>query len=94
MTDEEIIEDILDEFDFYKVQKTMEALEWTWGNPAEYPSIGEMRKVARGLMRDLIKITEGGMSTGGFVARKRTINDGGDPLYELAFVVTSWDNYG
>lgn len=92
MTDEEIIEDILDEFDFYKVQKTMEALEWTWRR--EYPSIGEMRKVARGLMRDLIKIKDGSTSTGGLVARKRTIDDGGDPIYELSFVVTSWDNYG
>lgn len=90
MNDEEIIEDILDEFDFYKVQKAMKLLEWTWAGQG-YPTIGEMRKTARGLLKDLIPLEEGGAGTGGFLARKRTFE--GEPFYELSFVLTSWDNY-
>ena len=91
MTDEEIIEDILDEFDFYKVEKAMAALNWTWAGQG-YPTIGEMRKTARGLMRDLIKMKDGAVSTGGFLARKQTFEE--EPFYELSFVLTSWDNHG
>ena len=91
MTDEEIIEDILDEFDFGKVQKAMELLEWTWGHPPEYPSIGELRKAARNLLKWLIPHESGGTGTGGFHAEKRTFE--GSPYYSLSFVLTSWDNY-
>ena len=90
-TDEEIIEDILDKFDFGKVQKAMELLEWTWAGQG-YPKIGEMRETARGLLKNLKSLDEGGVGTGGFLARKRTIE--GEPFYELSFVLTSWDNYG
>jgi len=86
-----IIEDILDEFDFNEVQKAMALLEWTWGNPSEYPSIGELRKTARGLLKWLIPHETAANGTGGFYAEKRTID--GKPYYKLSFVLTSWDNY-
>ena len=91
MTEEEIIEDILDEFDFQKVHKAMELLEWKWGMPPAYPSIGELRKTARSLLKCLIPHEAGSTATGGFHADKRTID--GDPFYKLSFVLTSWDNY-
>jgi hypothetical protein len=91
MTDEEIIEDILDEFDFGRVQKAMELMEWTWGSPPEYPTLGELRKTARSLLKWLLPREGGGTATGGFYAEKRTIE--GEPYYRLSFVLTSWDNH-
>ena len=88
--EEEIIDDILDEFDFGKVQKAMELLEWTWAGQG-YPTVGEMRKTARGLLKSLIPLESGGVGTGGFVARKTNIE--GEPFYELSFVLTSWASY-
>jgi hypothetical protein len=94
--EDEIIEDILDEFDFDKVHKVMEFLEWTWykdgvQSPPEVPTKGELRKKARYLMNTCIEHEECSTGTGGFHVRKSTYD--GVPYYELQFVVTSWNNY-
>ena len=96
MKDEnEIIEDILDEFDFAKVQEVMIALDWTWFesgvSPAEVPTLGKLRKKARMLLKDCIKHDEYSTATGGLWASKRTFD--GQSYYRLQFVVSSWDNY-
>jgi hypothetical protein len=92
MTEEQIIEDILDEFDFGKVKQTMEALQWVW-HDAEHgiPTIGQMRKRARFLMKECMGHQEFVTSTGGFYAFKRTYDE--QPFYRLLFVVSEWDNY-
>jgi hypothetical protein len=94
--EDEIIADILDEFDFDKVHKVMEFLDWTWfkddmQSPAEVPTKGDLRKQARRLMNNCIKHEECSTGTGGFYVRKSTYD--GVPYYELQFVVTSWNNY-
>jgi hypothetical protein len=70
LTNQEAIEDLLDKFDFNKVQKAMEVLNWKWSS-AEYgiPSIYELRKTARRLLKDAYEngVTE--VSTGGFSAK-------------------------
>ena len=91
INDEEIIEDILDEFDFGEVQKAMELLEWTWESSPRYPSLGELRKKARSLLKWLATRESGEIATGGFYAEKRTLE--GKPYYRLSFVLTSWDNH-
>jgi hypothetical protein len=92
MTEEQIIEDILDEFDFGKVKQTMEALQWVW-HDAEHgvPTIGQMRKRARFLMKECMRHQEFVTSTGGFYAFKRTYDE--QPFYRLLFAVSEWDNY-
>ena len=94
MTEEEIIEDILDEFDFNKVSKVMEFLNWGWtdGNfVLAVPTIGQLRKRARTLMQSFIGKEDGMVATGGFWITKKTFD--GEPFYRLHFVLSSWDNY-
>lgn len=95
--EDEIIVNILDEFDFDKVHKVMEFLEWTVykegmaTSPPEVPTKGELRKQARYLMNTCIGHEECSTGTAGFHVRKTTYD--GVPYYELQFVVTSWNNY-
>jgi len=92
MKDEnEIIEDILDEFDFGKAQQAMEALNWVWHSSEGTPTLGQMRKRARFLMKECIGHEEYHTATGGFYVFKRTFD--GLPFYRLMFVVAEWDNY-
>jgi hypothetical protein len=64
------IEDILDEFNFEKVHKAMEALDWTW-HDSGVPTIAELRRSARRLLN---KVAEHDgdieMSGGGFQVQK------------------------
>ena len=66
------IDGILDEFDFEKVHRVMEFMNWKWAICDEriydIPSISDLRKRAR---ESLISVTEGGnkwCSCGGFYA--------------------------
>lgn len=92
MKDEsEIIEDILDEFDFGKAQQAMEALQWVWYDSDGIPTLGQMRKRARFLMKECMNVPEFYTAAGGFHVFKRTFD--GLPFYRLLFVVSEWDNY-
>ena len=89
--EDEIIEDILDEFDFGKVQRVMEHLNWTWHDSDGVPTLVQLRKQARFLMKECIGHEEYTTATGGFWVQKRTFE--GLPYYRLIFAVTEWDNY-
>ena len=92
MKDEnEIIEDILDEFDFRRAQKAMEALQWVWHDSDGVPTIGQMRKLARSCMKKCIGHETQLVATGGFFVFKRTFD--GLPFYRLMFAVSEWHNY-
>jgi hypothetical protein len=90
--EEQIIEDILDEFDFAKAQEVMECLQWVW-HDAEHgvPTIGQMRKQARYLMKSCIGHHTFTTATGGLHVHKETYSE--KPYYRLQFVVTEWNNY-
>ena len=63
---EDQIEQIMDDFEFHKAEKIMEALDWKWGK--ETPCAAELRKTARELLRSAAR--EGGShATGGLIAR-------------------------
>ena len=52
---QEMIDDIMDNFDFEKVHDVMEHLGWSWvvsGSNLEVPDIGTIRRVARKCLRD------------------------------------------
>jgi len=67
---EEQIDDIMDDFDFDKVHKIMEFLNWEWitdEDGTQVPYISDLRKRARSLLR--IAAKEGGFhGSGGFTA--------------------------
>ena len=93
----ESVEDILDSFDFQRVQKAMEALAWHWtGAENGLPSVAELRRQARSLLeyvyryRDSPCITQG---CGGFEATR--IMEVGDlkKYLSLKFIVEEGDNH-
>ena len=93
---EQLIEEIIECFDWERVQDTMQKLDWTWASSeGETPSIGKLISTASRLLRDAYDGAEKDQSTylagtGGFEAVCHVDVDG---MYRLGlrFVVTSWD---
>ena len=99
---EYMIRDIIDEFDFDKVERTMEALNWKWRG--ETPTLYDLRKEAEHLLRGAAKSRLSDFkdthhdvaiinATGGFEARTYC-NENKTKItgLDLAFVITSWDS--
>ncbi len=90
---QEDIDDILDNFDFERVKKAMDALEWKYFDSAEKTiNTYELRKTARYLLKSLIPHASKDyymVGTGGFQA---TVVNCGDPVFKLQFVVEEWTN--
>lgn len=97
-------DDILNEFDFEKVQRTMHALDWKWaGTPMAVPSISELKDTARYLLLNVynlrtneyqethpeVPVTCG---TGGFRATALANDDGEIDWLKLEFIVTEWES--
>ena len=100
ITQQELIDEILDQFDFQKVKEVMDALNWTWGIGTEshVPDIPELRKKAREMLWDVIRSKHRMISGGGLVVEKEEpIYRGGrmfkDDTLELRFEVTSWNTW-
>ncbi len=102
MTKEQLIqkqiEDIMDEFNFGEVQRTMESLDWEWSGCDGVPEEYELRKSARRLLKQAAEMIDdrcypsgGSTSTGGFLATSRAGCDHGDKWLrlELHFCVDS-----
>jgi hypothetical protein len=93
---EQLIDEIVENFNWDKVYKTMEALSWKWvDSEGETPSIGRLITTATRLLRDAYDGAEKEQETylsgtGGFEA---VCYMDGDDMYrlELRFVVASWD---
>lgn len=85
----DMIDDILDNFDFEKVHKTMVALNWTWARYKEVPEVPDLRKLARARLKEAYarKIT---VSSGGFKATYEKWSQVRFTL-RLEFIVTNWD---
>ena len=83
---EEWVEDIMQEFDFWKVHKAMKLLKWKWVGVG-VPDIYEIKKNARYVMSRAHEVKSGRIATGGFEAEvtKHGIS--------LKFVLTEWDTY-
>ena len=93
------IDEVLDNFDFERVEKVMQLLNWTWGSGtnAEVPDIARLRTQARKLLQDCFENRPKGReeidwssSTGGFVAQSITYDDE-DFRLSLVFELTSYD---
>ena len=97
---DDAIEDILDEFDFEKVKKVMDLLDWTWCDADDgVPRIGELRKKARQLLKECaFKVllsseidTDYCIATGGFRASAYKYDD--NVYFRLAYELASWDDF-
>lgn len=92
----EEIEDILDNFDFEKVKKVMDALDWNyWDSVDSHITIAELRKTARRLLKKAYEAPASDqwfVSSGGFeVVRLMYPGDTKNYFY-LKFVVAEGDN--
>jgi hypothetical protein len=90
ITQQELIDEILDQFDFQKVKEVMDALNWTWaiGTEALVPDIPELRKQAREILWDLVRSKGRMIKAGGLVVEKVD-----DDTLELRFEVSSWNTW-
>ena len=99
---DDMIKDILNEFDFDRVYEAMDALDWKWRG--EIPSLYDLRETAESLLRGAAENRLGRFkdthhdvaiinATGGFEARAFCNEDKTKITgLDLAFVVTSWDS--
>ena len=88
----EMIDNIMDNFDFGRVAKTMEALEWKWHDVKGIPEEYDIRKAARKLLKSvpdtLIKDNYYTGTGGLYVQAWYESTD--LVLMELTFVVADW----
>jgi hypothetical protein len=97
-----MIREIMNEFDFDKVERAMEALNWKWRG--ETPTLYDLRETAESLLRGAAQSRLGDFKnehhdvsiingTGGFEA-KAFCNEDKTKItgLDLAFIVTSWDS--
>ena len=92
----EEIEDILDNFDFEKVKKVMDAVDWKyWNSPDSQITITELRKTARYLLKEAYNTAASDqwlVATGGLEVRRFMCPGDTKKYLYLKFVVTEWDN--
>lgn len=98
-----VLDDIFDNFDFKRVKKTMDALDWKWYDPPRSnfngnksgkkliaPTLDEIKETAAQLMWRCANTDVDVISSFGFrVEKDFTIPD--DPWMRLTFEVTDWD---
>lgn len=98
---EDDIQEILDEFDWVRVIKTMKALEWRWVGVDGFPCLYDLQVKARGLLSEAAKAVLRSpkkkyrymVGTGGFEVVAQKFKDTDKIYLELKFVVTTWGNY-
>lgn len=94
------IDNIIENFNWDRVHKTMVALNWTWHDSAgEAPSLGALFRCAVDLLHDVyegaeIEKVDYMAATGGFYARA-IVDDETKEIIELrlAFEVCNWEYY-
>ena len=98
MTQREQINEILDNFDFDKVEVVMKALDWKWWNSENsIPTKFEMQKKAASLLEDAYyeakkwKVSHYLVGCGGFEATASYWE--GEVRLGLSFVVAGWSTW-
>jgi hypothetical protein len=96
MTKQEYIDDIMDNFNFGKVAKVMEALDWKWMNTGSFlvPHESDLRVASRKRLGKVYDYAVGQgrkyeESTGGFTYSFNPKDD----FMSLKFCVEYWDSY-
>ena len=95
--------EILEEFDFDKVERVMTALDWKWASAeADVPSIFKLKDTARYLLIHVYNMRQGEYKdthhevpvtcgTGGFRATALSNEDGVVDFLKLEFIITEWE---
>lgn len=89
----EVLDNVFDNFDFERVKKTMDALNWQWAYAKSengVPTLDEIKAEAARLMWDCANMDDDVIATGGFRVEK-DFSDPNDPWMRLTFEVTDWD---
>lgn len=99
----EMIREVLENFDFEKVEDTMSALGWQWASSDYYvPTLQELLKCAKRCLKNAYELAKDNRTpevsystgTGGFVATAICNDAGKVDFLQLDFVVSSWEaNY-
>lgn len=96
----DLVEPVLDHFDFAKVRKAMEVLNWQWigetgGEGMSIPSIDRMKRTARNLLVNTVTNKRYNCSAvGGFLAEKSINNlDRMDDGLILRFILDQSESY-
>lgn len=91
---EEMIDEVLDDFNFERVHCAMTAIDWKWqtteGKGFAVPTIARLKARARILLRDAIK--DKYIATGGLHAQYHPANDTEREWFHLQFVLCEADN--
>ena len=96
MTKQELIDEVMDNFDFTKVAKAMKALGWVWATTQfDVPTESDIRKQVRELLNKVydssIRTEEDcTIGTGGFEATYES----DFKVLSLKFIVSSWETDG
>lgn len=90
----ELIEELIAEFDWPKVRKVMEGLDWKWADNDRTPTIEEMKECVRGLYSSISNRVENNeycfCATGGF---KLTFDPDEDNELSLVFEAVTYSVY-
>lgn len=87
-TEEQMINDIIEEFNFLKVKQAMTCLNWKWKDKA--PSLTMITEKAMNLLTKACEKKVWRLGTGGFMVERTADNDNNTTKLELRFEVTSW----
>lgn len=87
---QEIIDEIIDKFDFNRVHDVMKYMNWEWHGEG-VPSIEKLKNKALYLLQEVYITEQYSIQTGGLEACYTNID--GEDCFELKFVLTSVNNY-
>jgi hypothetical protein len=99
---EQMMDVVIDEFDFDKVHRVMTFLEWKWINEhqiLEVPSVPRLKQTARRLLREAYRCwnkfgySSGVTGSGGFRATFYEAGEDGDANFQLLFAVDEQHSY-
>lgn len=99
-----VLDEIMENFDFEKVKKVIDTLDWKWDGLERFdptdnfklkkgfyvPTLDEIKQFAANLLWDCANMKDAVVATGGFRVEK-DFSDPEDPWMRLAFEVTDWD---
>ena len=88
----ELVDSIMDCFNFERVHEVMVCLNWTWGEGG-VPEVYELRKSARDRLLSLYDENISYSESGGFAASKE-VDEDGTCYVDLKFIVEQWDEEG
>jgi hypothetical protein len=89
------VDSILDEFDFDKVRTVMKALNWTYFDSEEVPTISRIYRMARSLLISAYTAEpsqEWSTACGGFEVTRYMYPGDTEKYVTLKFVVTEWSS--